>query len=216
MEQVNQRRIGVFGGTFDPVHWGHLISAEQTREQASLDEVWFVPAARPPHKQDQAVTPFAQRVEMLALAIAGQPAFRIEEVEKDRAGPSYTADTLDELHRRSPDVEFFLLIGSDCLPDLPNWHEPARIVARAGLLIVARPGWSVWSVEQLRSALRLPETAGLRQQVIHIPLVDLSSRELRRRRAEGRSLRYLVPRAVERYIEEKKLYREREEGHRLG
>jgi nicotinate-nucleotide adenylyltransferase len=210
MEQGNHPRIGVFGGTFDPVHWGHLISAEQSREQAGLDQVWFVPAARPPHKQDRPITPFAQRVEMLALAIAGQPAFRIEELEKDRPGPSYTADTLDELHNRSPDVELFLLVGSDCLPDLPYWREPAHIVERAGLLIVARPGWPVWSGAQLRSALRLPETAVLRQQVVHVPAVDLSSRDLRRRCAEGRSLRFLLPRAVERYIEEKKLYRERE------
>src|SRR5207302_3037905 len=86
-------RIGVFGGTFDPVHLGHLILAEQCREQARLDQVWFVPAASPPHKPDQVITPFAQRVEMLALALAGQPAFRVEELEKDRAGPSYTADT---------------------------------------------------------------------------------------------------------------------------
>src|SRR5580692_11114015 len=95
-------RIGVFGGTFDPVHFGHLIMAEQCREQAALDQVWFVPSARPPHKVDQPLTPFAQRVEMLALALAGQPAFRVEEIEKDRPGPSYTADTLDDLSRFHP------------------------------------------------------------------------------------------------------------------
>src|SRR5713101_6699269 len=106
-------RIGVFGGTFDPIHLAHLIIAEQCREQAQLDQVWFVPAARPPHKLDRPVTPFAQRVEMLALAIAGHPAFRIDELEKERSGTTYTVDTLAELQRRHPDAEFWLTIGSD-------------------------------------------------------------------------------------------------------
>src|SRR5436190_5145440 len=97
-------RLGVFGGTFDPIHVAHLVLAEQCREQGRLDEVRFMVAARPPHKQ-QPLTPFAQRVEMLALAISGQPAFRIDELERDRPGPSYTADTLEELHRRQPDAE---------------------------------------------------------------------------------------------------------------
>src|SRR6202007_3402109 len=98
-------RIGVFGGTFDPVHYGHLILAEQCREQGRLDQVLFVPAARPPHNDREPITPFARRVEMLALAIAGQPAFRIDDLEKDRPGPSYTADTLDEIQHRHPEAE---------------------------------------------------------------------------------------------------------------
>src|SRR5882724_7414993 len=105
-------RVGIFGGTFDPVHLAHLVLAEQCREQGRLDEVRFVVAARPPHKS-QVLTPFAQRVEMLSLAVSGQPAFRVEEVERDRPGPSYTADTLEELHRRDPSAELVLIIGSD-------------------------------------------------------------------------------------------------------
>src|SRR5439155_12099678 len=120
-------RIGVFGGTFDPVHLAHLIIAEQCREQAGLDQVWFIPAARPPHKQDRTVTPFSHRVEMLALAIAGNPAFRIDELEKERPGSSYTVDTLSELQRQHRGVDLWLILGSDCLPDLPHWREPARI-----------------------------------------------------------------------------------------
>src|SRR6476661_8897554 len=114
-------RIGIYGGTFDPVHVGHLILAEQAREQGRLDEVWFVPAFRPPQKEGQAVTRFEQRVEMLSLAVAGQPAFRVEEIEKERAGPSYTVDTLAELKRRQPQDVFELLIGGDSLADLPLW-----------------------------------------------------------------------------------------------
>lgn len=200
-------RIGVFGGTFDPVHLGHLILAEQCREQARLDQVWFVPAARPPHKQERELTPFAQRAEMLALAVAGHPVFRVDDLEKDRPGPSYTVDTLDELSRRHADADLYLILGSDCLPDLPGWREPAKIAERAGFLIVARPAWPIWPADQLRAALRLPEQVPLRLQVVHAPLVEIASRDLRRRCAEGRSVRYMVPRAVETYLETHQVYR---------
>jgi nicotinate-nucleotide adenylyltransferase len=200
-------RIGVFGGTFDPVHLGHLIVAEQCREQANLDQVWFMPSARPPHKRDQTLTPFAQRAEMLALAIAGHPAFRIDEIEKERPGLSFTADTLEELDRVQPGNEWFLIVGSDTLADLPTWHEPARVVARATLLVAARPGAKTPSAEGVRHALQLSEGEAVRLQIIASPLIDISSRDLRRRAAEGRSLRYLVPRSVECYVEGKGLYR---------
>lgn len=199
-------RVGVFGGTFDPVHLGHLILAEQCREQGRLDRVLFVPAARPPHKQEGALTPFERRVEMLALAIAGQPAFQIEELEKDRPGPSYTVDTLAALHARQGDVELFLLLGSDSLLDLPYWYEPVRILQLAGLLIVARPGWDMPPLESLRATLKLPAEVPLRIQLVRSPLIDLASRDLRRRLAEGQSVRYMVPRAVEVYAREKNLY----------
>jgi nicotinate-nucleotide adenylyltransferase len=206
MSQTTVERVAVFGGTFDPVHLGHLIMGEQAREQAKLDQVWFVPAASPPHKQGRPITPFAQRVEMLNLAIAGQPAFQVNELENNRSGPSFTADTLSELKRQHPQTDFYLLIGSDCMPDLPGWHQPIRVIELAGLLVVARPGWPVMSADELGAALRLPAEAALRYQVIEAPLVDIASRDLRRRAAQGRSLRFQVPRAVECYIHEKKLY----------
>jgi nicotinate-nucleotide adenylyltransferase len=199
-------RVGVFGGTFDPVHLGHLVVAEQCREQARLDEVWFVPAARPPFKSDRAVTPFAQRVEMLALAIAGHPAFRIDQLENERPGLSYMADTLDELGRRHPDAELFFLVGSDVVPTLPQWYQPQRIIARVALLIVARPHFPILPLDQLRADLALPEVVPLRHQIIQVPLIDLSSTDLRRRIGQGRSIRFLVPRAVEAYIQDKRLY----------
>src|SRR5262249_53451628 len=151
------------------------------------------PAASPPHKQGKTLTPFAQRVQMIALAIAGQPAFRIDELEKDRPGPSYTVHTLEEIHRRHPDAELFLPVGSDTLLDLPHWYQPARILELAGLLVTARPGWPLPSLGELRAALHLPPGADLRLEVVDSPLIDISSRDLRRRAAEGRSLRYLVP-----------------------
>ena|SRR5579885_233580 len=200
-------RVGVFGGTFDPVHLGHLILAEHCREQARLDQVWFVPAARPPHKLDRPLTRFDQRAEMLALALAGNPAFRVNELEKDRPGPSYTADTLAELHRRHPADEFCLLVGSDTLADLPAWHAPEEVVRLAELVVVARPDHPVPDAAEVRAALRLAEGQTLRYQVVRSPLIDISSRELRRRVGEGKSIRYQVPRAVECYILEKRLYR---------
>jgi nicotinate-nucleotide adenylyltransferase len=200
-------RIGVFGGTFDPVHLGHLILAEQCREQGRLDQVLFVPSARPPHKRNHAVTPFRQRAEMLQLATAGHPAFRIDELENERPGLSYTVDTLDALKMSHPGADWFLLVGSDTLAELHEWHDPAGIVRRAGLLAAARAGARVMSAEELRASLKLPEGEAVRLEVIVAPLIDIASRDLRRRAAAGRSLRYLVPRAVECYIEEKHLYR---------
>jgi nicotinate-nucleotide adenylyltransferase len=199
-------RIGVFGGTFDPVHAGHLILAEQCRAQGRLDRVLFIPAPRPPHKQDRQLTPFAQRVEMLALAIAGQPAFQISELERDRPGPSYTVDTLAELQRDHPGAELWLLIGADTLHDLPLWHEPVGIVRQAGLLVVDRRDSKMLTAAELEKALRLPPDVKVRLQPVPMPLIEIASRDIRRRIAEGQSIRYLVPRAVEAYIQDKRLY----------
>ena len=204
-------RIGIFGGTFDPVHLGHLLIAEQAREQAQLEQVWFVPSARPPHKLEQPITSFDHRADMLRLAIAGRTNFRVEPIEKDRPGPSFTADTLANQHRLYPGDEFFLILGADCLPDLVKWYEPLRILELATLLVVARPGWTVWSAEQLGESLAISELAKVRLQQISIPLIEISSRDLRHRSAEGRSLLYMVPRAVEVYIREKKIYKNRAE-----
>ena len=198
-------RVGVFGGTFDPIHYGHLILAEQCREQARLDTVLFVPAARPPHKPHPCAR-FDQRVEMLALALAGNPVFCIDEVEKDRDGPSYTVDTLDELRRRRPADELHLLIGADTLRDLHQWYEPRRILELAHLLVVGRPHNPSPNLGELCGRLNLPLDA-VRMTVIQAPLISISSKNLRGRAAEGRSLRYLIPRAVERYIQDKRLYR---------
>jgi len=199
-------RVGIFGGTFDPVHLGHLILAEQARDQGRLDEVWFLPAPRPPQKEEQSLTRYDQRVEMLQLAIAGQPAFRIDELEKERDGPSYTVDTLAELKRRHPGNELLLLLGGDALADLPNWRDPAGILAQAGLLVMARPGVSLLDAEQLRQRIALPAGVAVSLQFLQTPQIDIASRDLRRRVREGRSIRYLVPRAVEMYIAHHKLY----------
>jgi nicotinate-nucleotide adenylyltransferase len=198
-------RIGIFGGTFDPIHMGHLILAEQCRAQANLDEVWFVPSSQPPHKSTRDVTRFDQRCEMLELAIAGHPAFRVDRIEKERAEPSFTAVTLEQLHARHPEHEFYLMMGSDCLPDLPGWFEPRRVIALASLLVVPRPSVMLWTVERLAAALH-EDVSAIRMRYIACPPIDLASRELRRAIADGMSVRYMIPRAVEEYVRERKLY----------
>jgi nicotinate-nucleotide adenylyltransferase len=200
-------RMGVFGGTFDPVHLGHLIAAEQCREQGQLEEVRFIPAARPPHKQERELTPFHHRAEMLRLAVAGHHAFCVDELENEGQGLNYTADTLAELHRRQPEAELHFILGADCLPDLSHWHEPDRILQLAGLLLVGRPGWGMWPEKRLRETLGLPASAPLAQQVVEMPGCEISSRDIRSRMATGRSIRYLLPRSVECYIETHQLYR---------
>lgn len=207
------RRIGVYGGTFDPIHLGHLILAEQCREAGRLDEVWFVPSGRQPLKQDHAITDFDRRVEMIELAIAGQPAFRIEPIEKEMTGLTYTADMLALLHQRHPDDELFFLLGSDSLQDLHCWHDPHRVIASATLLVMLRAGHATLTAEQLRAALSLPAQLELRLEFVpEPPLIDLASSDLRRRIAAGRSIRYLVPRSVECYIADHRLYRDVKRG----
>ncbi|MFL5327308.1 MAG: nicotinate (nicotinamide) nucleotide adenylyltransferase [Gemmataceae bacterium] len=199
-------RIGVYGGSFNPVHVGHLIMAEQCREQARLDEIWFVPSARHPLKTDYPPAEFHHRVEMLRLAIDDQPNYRIETLENDRPGLSYTADTLDELQRQNPKAEFFLILGSDTLPEFPRWHEPRRIIERATLLVMERHPWPVVDAEALRQSLALPNEVPLRMQRVNVPLIDLASTDIRRRIAEGRSVRFMLPRIVEDYVRDKGLY----------
>ena len=198
-------RIGVFGGSFDPVHFGHLILAEQCREQARLDEVWFIPAARPPHKLDAPPSSFDHRVAMLHLALDGQTGFRIDPLEADRPGPSYTADTLDELHRRHPGHEWLYLLGSDTVPDLPKWHEPARIVARASLLVMERHGSPTPHTNEVEKLIGVP-SGQLKMQRIDVPSIDLASRDIRQRVATDRSIRFMVPDLVEDYIRKHSLY----------
>jgi nicotinate-nucleotide adenylyltransferase len=194
-------RVGVFGGTFDPVHLGHLIMAEQCREQAALDLLLFIPAATPPHKQRANITPFGQRVEMLTLAISGNPTFQIDSLEQDRNGPSYTVDTLAQLRQARPRDEFFLILGSDSVRDFATWYEPRRILESVTkVLVVMRPD----SLLETEAFLGDAE----RYQLVASPLIEIASRDIRQRVAKGQSIRYMVPRAVEAYIADKRLYQQ--------
>ena len=195
-------RLGLFGGTFDPIHMGHLILAESCREACALDRVWFVVAGAPPHKPGDR-TSVDDRLEMVRIAIAGHPAFEVSDLETRRPGPHYSVETLEEVHRERPDDALFFLIGADSLADLPSWREPGRIAQMAAIVVVNRPG-----LEEV-DPTRLPDFGpGAHPMVaVTIPPVGIASSDLRRRLAEGRSIRYMVPRGVEAYIEAHGLYR---------
>ncbi len=199
-------RIGLFGGTFDPIHVGHLILAERCRDDADLDEVWFLPSYRPPHKTDRKISRFEYRVDMAQLATTGQAAFRVEPIERELPPPSYTSETLAELHRRYPEHEFALILGADSLVDLPHWHEPKRVLERAELIVVPRPGSDLWTPDQLAEAVGIPSST-IRVRFVDCPSIAIASRELRNRVSEGKTIRFTVPRAVEEYVRERGLYR---------
>jgi nicotinate-nucleotide adenylyltransferase len=192
-------RLGILGGTFDPVHLGHLILAETAREENSLDRVLFIPTGLPWRKSGRNIAPAEHRLAMLRLAIEGNDSFEISTVEVDRGGPSYTADTLEELGDTYPGADFFFIMGEDSLADLPNWRRPQRIVELATLLVAGRGG-----------AEGPPGSAppGLEARVewLRMPLVQISATDIRERVRRGRSVRYFVPAAVEEYIREHGLY----------
>ena len=199
-------RLGLLGGSFDPVHYGHLLLAECCREQGQLEQVWFLPAAVPPHKQDRALTSAEARIEMLELAIAGQRAFAVNGYEIDRGGVSYTVDTLRHFRQQGPEAELFLLMGADMLYDLPQWRQAEQICRLAIPMVACRPGAGALGFDCL-AGLAAPERIELfAQHQIDMPQLDLSSREIRRRVAAGLSIRYQTPRAVEKYIETHALY----------
>lgn len=195
-------RIGVYGGTFDPVHTGHMIIASRVRYALGLDRVLFVPAKAPPHKDPGQITPAAIRVEMLEAAIAGDPWFAIDTIELERPGRSYTVDTLTTLRAREPDVEPWFIMGADSLVDLPTWRDPAGIVRLARLAVVARPGSTI---DIAAVAAAIPGLAG-RVDVVEAPLIGIASRELRAMVRRGEPIDYLVPAGVAETIQTRRLY----------
>ncbi len=198
-------KVGMLGGTFDPIHLGHLILAEQARAGLGLDRVLFVPAGQPWRKAGRQIAPVADRVAMVRAALGDDPYFELSLVESERAGPSYTADTLEALHEQLGDgVELFFILGQDALADLPNWRDPGRIVARARLVVAARAGWTPADLAALERV-----APGIRERidVVVMPRIDISSTDIRRRVTAADSIRFLVPPAVERYIAETGLYR---------
>ncbi len=205
---TKKRRIGLVGGTFDPIHYGHLVIAEEVRAALDMAEMIFIPAGQPPHKPGRAITPAQHRLAMLELAIASNSRFTISLVEMDRPGPSYLVDTLRILHAQmGTDVEFSFVIGWDSLEELHTWYEPMGILEQLDSLVaVGRPGYvdgGEYNNRQLEA--RLP---GITQRlhVVQAPQFSVSSTDLRRRVAEGRPIKYQVPEAVERYILEQGLY----------
>jgi nicotinate-nucleotide adenylyltransferase len=199
-------RLGIYGGSFDPVHYGHLLLAECCRESLRLDEVWLVPAAVPPHKQDRQRAAGKARLEMLELALSGHEQLRASSLEIDRGGVSYTVDTLAAMREQHPAATLFLLMGADSLHDLPTWREPARICELAFPAVVRRGGAPEPDFFVLAPLVTRQRLAEIKAAQVRMPLIELSSTDLRQRAAAGHSLRYRTPRAVEKYIETHRLY----------
>jgi nicotinate-nucleotide adenylyltransferase len=199
-------RLGLFGGSFDPVHYGHLLLAECCREQCRLDQVHFLPAAVPPHKQQRDLTPAEPRVEMLELAIAGHEPFSVDRYEIERGGVSYTVDTLRHYHSQYPGSEFFLLLGADMLLDLPLWHEASQVCELAIPVVAGRPGFDEPDFSCLDQIASPEQIDTFRRHQVTMPQIGISSTEIRRRVAAGLSIRFWTPRAVEECIREHGLY----------
>lgn len=192
-------KLGVFGGTFDPVHHGHLIVAEYVRERVGLDRVLFIPTLISPHKVDAPVTSPVHRLAMLRAAVKSNPFFQVSDMEIERGGVSYTVDTLRLMGEENATDEFFLLIGADNLAEFRSWKDPGGIVKRARLVVMNRPGFAGTPAD-----LSLPE------DIIQcpVPSIDISATEIRRRVQKGLTISYLVPASVYRYIERHRLYRQ--------
>lgn len=198
-------RIGLLGGTFDPVHFGHLILAETARDTLRLDKVYFVPAADPPHKMGNVIARAENRLAMLRMAIEDNEAFEISLIDVSRKGPDYTADMLEIARKKllQPGDDLWFLMGLDSMIDFPNWHQPERIRQLARLAAATRPGFDIdWT--PLEKAL-----PGISHEVTLLPMpgVDIASNNIRRRILHGSSIRYLVPECVRQYIIKQGLYR---------
>jgi nicotinate-nucleotide adenylyltransferase len=190
-------RVGLMGGTFDPIHVAHLVLAEQAREQLALDSVLFMPAGDPWRKTQRDITPAAHRLEMTRLAVDDREGFEVDDLEVRRRGPTYTVETLQELRRRhGPESELFLLLGEDALIDLPFWRNPEGIAAQASIVVAPR------------ADVEMPELPFKQGRLLRIdmPALEISSTDLRRRAQQGRSLRFLVPDPVIEYIERHGIY----------
>ncbi len=199
-------KVGIMGGTFDPIHLGHLATAESVREIFGLEEILFIPAARPPHKIEKHVTPEVHRLMMTFLATQSNEKFQVSPTELLREGLSYTLDTVDELNKKfGASAELFFIIGSDAMVDLPKWHESKELVRRANFIVATRPGVKVG----LSAAKKFFGKAGAEHiHQVQTPGLEISSTDIREKVRQGKSIKYLVPEVVEEYIFKEQLYRD--------
>lgn len=192
-------KIGIFGGTFDPLHIGHLIAAERVYDELKLDQIWFLVSHIPPHKLDHPPTAAEDRAEMVRRSISPYPQFRLCLAELEREGPSYTMETMEQLMGEYPNHAFYFIMGADMVDYLPKWHRFEELVEKVRIVALQRPGF------------RLPEHVTWAEKITFVPMpqLEISSSDIRRFLAEGKSIRFLVPDPVERYIREKGLYVEK-------
>lgn len=192
-----QRKIGVMGGTFDPIHHGHLVAASEVADRFGLDEVVFVPTGQPWQKVEREVSRAEDRYLMTVVATASNPRFTVSRVDIDRGGPTYTADTLTDLHAALPDAQLFFITGADALAQILSWRKVAELFALAHFVGVTRPGYELGDDHMPVGSVTLVE----------VPAMAISSTDCRRRVAEGRPVWYLVPDGVVQYISKRNLYR---------
>lgn len=206
-DKLLHERVGLFGGTFDPPHVGHLILASEAKSQLELTRVLWTVTPDPPHKQDQSITALEHRLAMVKLAIQDNPAFELSDVELNRPGPHYTIDTIKLLAQQNPGAEIVPIIGGDSLNDLPTWHQPKEILYAAHWVgVMRRPG------EETNLDALERELPGIRSKIHYVdaPLLEIASREIRERAAGGRPYRYYLPGAVYEYIKGNHLYQQSE------
>ncbi|MDD2511025.1 MAG: nicotinate-nucleotide adenylyltransferase [Syntrophomonas sp.] len=199
------RSLGILGGTFDPIHYGHLIAAEYACHNYKLNKVLLIPAASPPHKELGQVLSAAHRYQMVEMAIKSNPRLEVSPVEVERRGLSYTVDTLAYFQGKYPEVEFFFIVGADSLFFMHSWKEPERLAELCRFIVVTRPGYKIQRSEPALS--RLPDIIWDRMLQMEIPGLDISSSDIRQRVAAGKPIKYLLPPEVEEYIFKQGLYR---------
>lgn len=216
------QKLGIFGGTFNPIHYGHLVAAEEVRSRLKLDRVLFIPSFLPPHKHEEDVPSAAQRMEMVRLATAGNPSFRPSDIEIKRGGKSYTIDTIEALRQAYPGTELYFITGLDSFLEIQTWHNWERLLAMCGFVVLSRPGYrfadlmKIGFMRHAEQELDRLDRGELMHAVVRsgaytvclemITRYDISSTDIRRRVKEGGAIKYLLPDAVETYIIENRLY----------
>lgn len=197
-------KIGIMGGTFDPVHYGHLFIAEHVKEQAGLDKILFIPTGDPPHKNQKKITDKKDRYAMTKLAVQDNPDFMLSSIETDRETTCYTADTAAELEKLYPGTDFYYIVGADALRDMAGWRNPVEFLSKLHILAVDRVTEDNVDTEVAAQALR--DTFDAKIDVLHLPLIEISSTEIREKLKNRQSVRYMLPDAVIDYITNRKLY----------
>lgn len=209
MQQL--KSLGILGGTFNPIHYGHIVAAECVRDACQLDQVLFVPAARPPHKDLDEVLDSQHRYQMVKMAVQEAPKFAVSSIELDRKGLSYTVETIAAYQDKYPGVEISFILGVDALQLINTWKDVKRLVKICNFIVVTRPGYQLNQEDECFRGI----TAALWEKVIVVPIPGLfiSSSEIRQRVAEGKTIKYLVPAVVEKYIADNNLYQDEEGSH---
>ncbi|MCL6610828.1 MAG: nicotinate-nucleotide adenylyltransferase [Peptococcaceae bacterium] len=205
-KEEKKSRIGIMGGTFDPIHYGHLVAAEGARHHFNLEKVVFVPAARPPHKGARVITGPVHRLNMAVLATGSNPNFEVSDIEIKRRGPSYTIDTLYYFHHSRPGSDLYFITGADAVLEILTWHRVQELLDLCSFIAATRPGYRL---ENLAETLKgLPPGSIEKISVMEVPALAISSTDIRERVRRGMPVKYLLPEEVENYIYEKGLYRE--------